>query len=195
MSRHGAARGESGRGRTPEGLPAAATLAYLCPHHAHPSAYSSDRLHTGYGETAMTVVAGAAVEANAVADLACDNSLVVAREEWQMKNTTIAVCAALFASAPNKSTAQDSKMFLMGTDFLSACSRADPDWVGFCHGYVQAVYDGMRRPGEDICAPPGTSRADIVGAVVRQLTAIPDLRNLRAYSVVYAILLKAFPCR
>jgi hypothetical protein len=42
-------------------------------------------------------------------------------------------------SAPNKSAAQDSKMHLMGTDFLSACSHADPEWIGFCHGYVQAV--------------------------------------------------------
>jgi hypothetical protein len=30
---------------TREGLPAAATVAYLCPHHACPSAYSPDRLH------------------------------------------------------------------------------------------------------------------------------------------------------
>jgi hypothetical protein len=58
-----------------------------------------------------------------------------------MKNTVIAVCAALFVSAPSK------------------------------------------------------TRADIVGAVVRQLTAIPDLQTLQAYSVVYATLLKAFPCR
>jgi Rap1a immunity proteins len=107
----------------------------------------------------------------------------------------IAVCAAFLVSAPNMSAAQDSKMFLTGSDFLSACSRADPGWIGFCHGYVQAVYDGMRRPGEDICAPPGTTRADIVGAVVRQLTAIPDLQSIRAYAVVYAILVKAFPCR
>src|SRR5215831_8744094 len=33
------------RGSTPEGLPGAATVAYLCPHHACPSTYSSDRLH------------------------------------------------------------------------------------------------------------------------------------------------------
>jgi len=33
------------------------------------------------------------------------------------------------------------------------------------------------------------------GAVVRQLNAIPELRSLPAYSVVYASLLKAFPCR
>ena len=31
--------------RTPEGLSAATAVAYLCPHHAHPSAHSSDRLH------------------------------------------------------------------------------------------------------------------------------------------------------
>src|SRR5215831_18234414 len=31
----------------PKGLPAAATIAYLCPHYACPSAYSSDRLHPG----------------------------------------------------------------------------------------------------------------------------------------------------
>jgi hypothetical protein len=37
-----------------------------------------------------------------------------------MKNTVITVCAALFVSAPSKSTAQDSKMHLTGIDFLSA---------------------------------------------------------------------------
>jgi hypothetical protein len=112
-----------------------------------------------------------------------------------MRNIVIAVCAAFLVSAPNKSAAQDSKMNLMATDFLSACSRADPERIGFCHGYVQAVYDGLRRPGEDICAPPGATKADLVGAVVRQLNAIPELRSLPAYSVVYATLLKAFPCR
>jgi hypothetical protein len=83
---------------------------------------------------------------------------------------------------------------LTGAEFLSACSRPDPEWIGFCHGYVQAVIDGMRRPGEDFCPPAGTTRATIVDAVVRQLTATPDIQRLNAASIVYAVILKTYHC-
>lgn len=92
-------------------------------------------------------------------------------------------------------SAQDSRTMMSGADFLSACSRPDPEWIGFCHGYVQAVVDGVRAPRESFCAPGGTTRAEIVGAVVDQLTKTPDLQKLNAASVVYSVLVKAYPCR
>ena len=70
-----------------------------------------------------------------------------------------------------------------------------PEWIGFCHGYVQAVFDGVRSPGDEICAPDSLTRAKIVGAVVLQLSENPQLREFNAASVVYAVLLKTFPCR
>jgi hypothetical protein len=84
---------------------------------------------------------------------------------------------------------------LSAADFVAACSRPDPDWISFCHGYVQAVYDGPRRPGEDFCIPAGTTRATIVGAAVSQMTGMRDAKSVNAASVVYAALLKTFPCR
>ena len=83
-------------------------------------------------------------------------------------------------------------MKLSAADFLSVCSRLDLEWISFCHGYVQGIYDGMVL---GVCMPAGTTRATIVGAVVNQLTAMPDLKSVTAASAVYAVLPKTFPCR
>jgi hypothetical protein len=95
---------------------------------------------------------------------------------------------------PVPAAAQDS-MHLTGAEFLSACTRASPEWISFCHGYVQAIFDGPRRPGEGICPPVGTTRTMIVETVVRQLVESPDIDNLSASSIVYAVLLKDYPCK
>lgn len=92
-------------------------------------------------------------------------------------------------------SALESKVTLTGADFLSACSKADMEWIGFCNGYVQAVVDGVRLPGESFCAPIGTARAEIVDAVVDQLVKAPELQKLNAASVVYSVMVKAYPCR
>lgn len=86
-------------------------------------------------------------------------------------------------------------MTLTGRDFLSACSRPDPEWISFCHGYVQAVVDGVRHPTERPCLPDGLTRARIVSVVVVRLNAMPDLREINAASVVYGILTREFPCQ
>lgn len=111
-----------------------------------------------------------------------------------MKTLMIATLATALAGI-NLASAQNSKTMLTGADFLAACSRPNPEWIGFCHGYVQAVVDGVRAPGETFCAPPSVTRAEIVGAVVQHLTRAPDLQSLNAASVVFAVLVKAYPCR
>jgi hypothetical protein len=83
---------------------------------------------------------------------------------------------------------------LSAADFLSGCTKPAAELTGFCQGYVQAVVDGLHRPGEDFCPPVSISRAKIVGDVVDQLQANPGLRNASAYSVVYAYLVVTFPC-
>ena len=111
-----------------------------------------------------------------------------------MKAVTMAaivLCIGLAAEASARNPADA----LTGSGFLSACSNPEPDWIGFCHGYVQAVHDGVVRPGEDFCPPDGTTKADMVGIVVRQLMTAPDLGSVNAASVVYAVFLKAYPCR
>lgn len=103
--------------------------------------------------------------------------------------------SSVFAFTLSAANAQDSKMMLTGADFLSACSRPDSEWIGFCHGYVQAVVDGVRMPGESFCVPVGTTRAEIVGTVVDKLVKRPNLQKLNAASVVYSVLAEAYPCR
>lgn len=113
----------------------------------------------------------------------------------RMRSTSNMFAAVVIAWSASDAAARDPGAALTGADFLSACSKPEPDWIGFCHGYVQAVHDGVARPDEDFCPPSGTTRAEIVGTVVRQLTSAPDLQSLNAASVVYATLMKAYPCR
>ncbi len=111
-----------------------------------------------------------------------------------MRNMMIAAFTAILISAASEANAQSSKTTLTGADFLSACTRADMDWINFCNGYVQAVVDGVVRP-EDICLPAGTTRAKLVGVVVEQLMASPDLLKLNAASAVNSVLQKAYRCQ
>ena len=104
----------------------------------------------------------------------------------------VATVAALCVST---ASAQDSKTVLTGADFLTACSRSDPQWIGFCNGYVQAVFDGIAKPWEEVCAPVGLTRSEIVEVVMKYLTDTPSLLNLNAASVVYDALVKTYPCR
>ena len=111
----------------------------------------------------------------------------------------IAVVSAL-ASAPH-ARSQAREMQMTGADFLLACSRPDSEWIGFCHGYVQAIFDAApvfdeaRQSGRGVCAPSGLTRAAIVGAVVRHLTSTRELQSRNAATVVYAVLLVEYPCR
>jgi len=89
--------------------------------------------------------------------------------------------------------AAEQQMFLSGDDFLSACSRPDPDWINFCHGYVQAAFDSA--PNGEICPSSSTTRASLVGAVVQHLRAREEQRTLNAASVVRLVLRDAYPCR
>ena len=104
----------------------------------------------------------------------------------------VALCLLLTAGVPSNTSAQTK---LTGADFLSACTRPTEAWISFCHGYVQAVFDGVERPGEKLCPPAGTTRAKIVGDVVRHLKAIPKLQKHNAAAVVYGVLFNAYRCR
>ena len=77
----------------------------------------------------------------------------------------IAMLVGALASV-NRVGAREPGAMMTGADLLSACSKPDPDWIGFCHGYVQAVHDGVFRPDEDICPPSDLTRAQITRADV-----------------------------
>ena len=91
--------------------------------------------------------------------------------------------------------AQNSGMMLTGAEFLKACTRPDMEWISFCNGYVQAVFDGAHGVGRGICAPSTLTRTKIVVAVVQALTAKPALKKLNAADVVFDVLYRAFPCQ
>lgn len=99
-----------------------------------------------------------------------------------------------FAAAANAVVTQNTKLELTGADFLSACSNPEPEWITFCHGYVQAVLDDAREAGKAICTSAGTTRAKLAGDVVHELTVKPDLQKQNAATVVRAVLEKAYPC-
>jgi len=107
-------------------------------------------------------------------------------------NVVLVTAMAAYLVTMSSSAAQNMKR-LSGADFLSVCTNP-ADEAGFCQGYVQAVVDGLHRPGEDFCPPVTTSRANVVDDVVDQLRTEPRLRGASAFSVVYAYLVVTFPC-
>lgn len=111
-----------------------------------------------------------------------------------MRAWMIGMCACIASPAITATAEQESPMFLTGDVFLEACSTTETAWVGFCNGYVQGVYDSLSESDEGLCVPPGTTRAEIVGVVVQQLTNTSDLQSLRAAALVHATLSKSYPC-
>ena len=61
-----------------------------------------------------------------------------------IKAILIAVTLACFAGG---AAAQSSEMTLNGAQLLSACTKADPEWIGFCNGYMQAAFDATGGKG------------------------------------------------
>jgi hypothetical protein len=51
--------------------------------------------------------------------------------------------------AIGEATAQSSEMTF--TVLLTACTKADYEWIGFCNGYLQAAFDFTGDKG--FCAP------------------------------------------
>ena len=59
----------------------------------------------------------------------------------------IAIAAIPAALVLYTATVQDITVVLTGAKFLQACSDTEPERIGFCHGYVQAVLDGIGSHG------------------------------------------------
>ena len=108
-------------------------------------------------------------------------------------NVALITAMAAYLVTMISSAAQNLER-LSGADFLSVCTSSAPDEAGFCQGYVQAVVDGLHRPGEQFCPPSTTGRGQVVGDVVDQLQTEPSLRSASAFSVIYAYLVVTFPC-
>ena len=107
----------------------------------------------------------------------------------------IAITAIPAVVALSAATIQDSTVVLTGAKFLQACAGIEPGWIDFCHGYVQAVLDGIGKPWNEICAPAGLTTAEVVDIVIKGVRETPSSQDLNAASLVYDSLLKAYPCR
>lgn len=91
-----------------------------------------------------------------------------------------------------------AQMELTGAMFLDVCTRPDFAWIGFCDGYVQAIYDAWHLgagPGVPTCVPPSVTRTQLVELAVNALQQNPEYRQEQAAIVVYAVMVTAFPCR
>lgn len=84
--------------------------------------------------------------------------------------------------------AQDGTMTERG--LRDVCGRADPDWISFCNGYAQAIFDAYHKPGAFICVAPGTSRADIAQAMWVGLEGGEG----NAAQAAARVLAEAYPC-
>ena len=103
----------------------------------------------------------------------------------------VAVVLSCFVAA-GEAAAQSSEVTMTGADFLKVCTIADPEWIGFCNGYIQAAFDASG--GKGICAPKGVTRNQLFDIIIPKLQKTPDLLELNATSVIDAILRQAFPC-
>jgi hypothetical protein len=112
-----------------------------------------------------------------------------------MRRSMIATVAAALATASNMAVGQDSALVLTGADFVSVCSRPNPEWIGFCHGYVQAVFDVAEQNPKTFCMPPNVSNTTIIGDVIQRILAINELQKFNASAVVYGIMASMYSCR
>jgi hypothetical protein len=49
---------------------------------------------------------------------------------------------------------------------VSACTKADPEWISFCNGYIQAAVDLVELNQLKVCFPAGVTRNDIFDKVL-----------------------------
>ena len=102
-----------------------------------------------------------------------------------------ALFAAAFLAVSVSANVQASDVRLTGAVLEDACSRANPNWINFCNGYVQAIIDANR----DICPPQGTTRTQIVEAVQSALQSQLALKNINAADAAHAALKSIYPCQ
>jgi len=97
---------------------------------------------------------------------------------------------------PGPSSAQTTS----ASGLLTACGTPEEAWISFCNGYVQAIFDTANLEHTTICAPPGTTRAEMAGHVysgLNALGAIDDgrvLADLSGAAASIMILHSRYPC-
>ena len=106
-----------------------------------------------------------------------------------------AMLAITMSLSTNLAIAQET--ILSAGDLYTACTTAEPAWVDFCNGYMQAAND-LAVLTETACVPVGTTRSEL--AEVYQLragevlSAAPELVDDPAIDVATYVLGQVFPC-
>jgi Rap1a immunity proteins len=109
----------------------------------------------------------------------------------------IAVIIALFASA-GFTASPASAEYLLSSDrtgnwLLEVCSnREDNNLFWSCGMYIDGVVDSDTM--QVICFPTGVNNGQIRDVVSAYLKEKPDVRHMRAWSIITLALAKAFPC-
>ena len=85
-------------------------------------------------------------------------------------------------------------MHQTGAGLLDACTRPIPDWIGYCHGYMQAAVDSLNSV-DGVCIPEGTTRASVAGAVTSYLTRNENLLRLNALDAVQQAISDEYACQ
>ena len=84
--------------------------------------------------------------------------------------------------------------------FVADCAEAaDPIQRAECRGYIAAVADAIMADigkGRRLCVPPGTTQDEVREAVLIWMRENARLlRRVQGYGLVYAALIKTYPCR
>lgn len=113
----------------------------------------------------------------------------------------IITTAALALSTPTLAGAAPEGT-TQGLGLPGHCLDPEPDWIGFCRGYIQGVYDVIATGDRPACIPPEVTRADVAGQVVEMLAMSCKadgeagfLMTGNAGVVVQSIMVMLYPCK
>lgn len=102
---------------------------------------------------------------------------------------SLALVTALIAAPAGAASMQQT-----GAGLLDACTRPIPDWIGYCHGYMQAAVDSLSS-ADGVCIPDGTTRASVAGAVTSHLMRNEGLLRRNALDAVRQAMSDEYACQ
>ena len=97
-------------------------------------------------------------------------------------------------------SAADSAAYVSGKTFLADCLRpADAVQRAECRGYILAIADAINSnvaKGQRVCLPESADQDDVREDVMRWVREnARGVQRRRGFGIVYAALIKTYPCR
>lgn len=103
----------------------------------------------------------------------------------------LAILIIVLITASHSNSQERNPAALLGAGLLNVCTSADPEIMGFCHGYIQGVHDTW---SDELCVPKSMTREDIAAALVDLLMSSVEVHELHASALVLAILKSSSQC-